>query len=73
MSTDVRELDFALYIEERRAAVDAKLAVARNYLEHAKRLYAENPNPSSRHFMVLAMATCYIGEAEREALDVEFA
>lgn len=71
--TDVCELDFALYIEERRAAVDAKLAVARNYREHARRLFEQDPNPHSRHFLVLAMATCFIGEAEQEALDVEFA
>lgn len=70
--TDVRELDFRAYIEQRRAAVDAKLAIARHYREHARRRYEAHQNPATRHLLALAMATCFIGEAEREALDVEF-
>lgn len=60
------------HIEERRAAVAEKLELARRYRDHARLLYRETPTPESRSYLVLALATCETGEAELEALSVEF-
>lgn len=70
--TDVRELDLRAHIEQRRAMVAEKLNLAHKYRAHARLLYTEDPTPENRRYLVMAMATCEVGEAEQEALSVEF-
>jgi hypothetical protein len=72
MTTDVPELCFRAYVEERRTVVANRLQAARHHLAYARKLWGENQDTATRAYLVKAMAAVEVFEANQEALDVEF-